>query len=44
MGHLTIFYRDSHQKELKEDEEKSKATPSYNPPIAWKSSSMLPVT
>jgi len=44
MEYLTIFYRDSHQKELKNDEEKPKAAPSYNQPIASKSSSKLPLT
>jgi len=44
IGYLTNFYGDSHQKELNNEEEKSKAAPRHNQPIAWKSSSKLPVT
>jgi len=35
---MTNFHRDSHLKELKKDEEKSKEAPRYNQPIARKSS------
>jgi len=44
IGHLTNFYRDSYQKELKNNDEKSKAASLCDEPIAWKSSSKLLVT
>jgi len=43
MGHLPNFYRDSDQKEQKNDEGKSQAAPTYNQSIARKSSSKLRV-
>jgi len=44
MGYLTIFFWDSHLKELKNNDKKSKGAPVYDQPIARKSSSKLPVT